>query len=1432
MTSSICDGDPLVEHLRGKCVQVMGRRPGGGFYVRDDIVVTCAHVVGQLELGASAPCRLWSSEGPGSLVNAALLAIDHDEDCALLRISFATSEPVRLATEASRVDDPLVGLGFPVKSGREEFDQFSAQFEGSTQYASTLSGRVGREEKFKSGQVEHGFSGGPLLNLRTASVIGVTIASRDTSSALGGWAVGVDVINRMLDAVGPGSLPAFAEWQKVKRLQASVSRADGPGSRLAVPAQAIALTPHFVSRTEITAHVVAKLLTSPEKEERQPIVALYGPGGAGKSTISAAIASMPEILARFPDGVLWSELGTNPALYERVSDWLASVVSGDLPELTIDGCSALLRTTLQHKAMLLVVDNVWEAAHMLPFLVGGPKCRVLITTRRAPVCDAVGSTIVSVEEFTPEQAITLIDRRADVGLEREKVLATAKRLGHMPIAIELLAAMLSRGIPINEIDRQLTYHIAGWTAHASDSRQMLDACFLISLLFMKRRDEVAYSKFILLGLTPAGAALRARNCATIWSVTTEEAESILWRLNNDALIRRNGSEYSIHDLIHGLIRQLLVEPEPRGLGLNLAQQHTELIARYLELAPDRRLDLLPADGYIHRYLVWHATQANDPDFLRDIIGTREPGGAFAWYTARGRLGEQAAFFDDLKVCQNFFSDRSHVSVGSQWLCALIGSSLRSAYSKISPQLLIALAVDDTWSIATTEIFVNSIEDSQTWSRLSVALGSAIAIREKDSKGDEISKSIRKRVMKALAERIHADADSISPEVKGAYVGLMEGDSRISVFKDFFIRISLDHLLERFVAALPADLRSFALKYWWSRVEDGGAVPRIEALSRILALANDEERTSYGEKLVQIISARTDPNNNVSSMKLGPFDSLFKRKLNEKRDGSTSDGSDDGKIFASILDAATACLVSCADEELSSLILVMEKSNRSEEALGRFRESAEREVTRRRLADITPDLPKAIRFALGRKDVERAMTLVGALKTDRFAALGRVIERLASAGPERVCLAWHKTWETLGHPDRIESARILNNVFPESAGVRAYLASLSPNRERFAEPITSILLRLTGDELNCAGILCAAVGLGPLTNMTLLRALKIGDAERQAAAVLALIPYLPRSYNETLLDPWKDSGAFGASIAAYIEIMEVMGRAAQADSLSELIESVTRKDSEWWVVEALTTTLRRLTKIHEFRAILEASTHIGATDLKARLIGRVSRRAADFGFGDFAVNALQQIPSAALRRDEQVEFAQSVASVGNIALARTAAAAIDLPADRSRAFANIAIEMAAQGRFELAKSIAQDDIVDEGFRTYVVGLIGTEVVGGPGQGQAHIEGRSEMRRFNEPTRSELSRAITKARQWAGPSGCLDRIDVALLTGNHDDLHQATSALWVDQPVGEHHLLSRLAAVTRPTLLGRLADMAAFVGAAGGDEVVATIIAVREVGQGWN
>ena len=200
---------------------------------------------------------------------------------------------------------------------------------------------------------------------------------------------------------------------------------------LKVPFQVPPLPAHFVPRPVVSRDLKARLLADGPTAGSLVVSAVHGLGGVGKSTLAADLAHDSEVKERFPDGVLWATLGQQPDLLPLLSGWVQALGDYDFKPLGTEAATSHLRTLLHDKAALLVVDDAWDPAQVPPFLVGGPRCRVVITTRDATIAKAVGATLYDLDVMSPEQALALLAgclRRGFEGTERDQALLWLKRL--------------------------------------------------------------------------------------------------------------------------------------------------------------------------------------------------------------------------------------------------------------------------------------------------------------------------------------------------------------------------------------------------------------------------------------------------------------------------------------------------------------------------------------------------------------------------------------------------------------------------------------------------------------------------------------------------------------------------------------------------------------------------------------------------------------------------------------------------------------------------------------------------------------------------------------------------------------------------------------------------------------------------------------------
>ncbi len=205
--------EAVITSLRGVCPRISGHGSGCAFPVAPGHLLTCAHVVGPaLSPGEAVDIHPWRGESR----QGTLAAVDQEQDLALIVDMGAA--PVAPLSGDLALGDRLVGIGYPKREQGFELDQFSVEYEGVAE--------LGDNQdllKLKAGQVQHGFSGGPLVNLRTGAIAGLTRHSRNTGLDLGGWGVPVSAIVRFCAKAGLelslAESPPASPAEILKRLQ-------------------------------------------------------------------------------------------------------------------------------------------------------------------------------------------------------------------------------------------------------------------------------------------------------------------------------------------------------------------------------------------------------------------------------------------------------------------------------------------------------------------------------------------------------------------------------------------------------------------------------------------------------------------------------------------------------------------------------------------------------------------------------------------------------------------------------------------------------------------------------------------------------------------------------------------------------------------------------------------------------------------------------------------------------------------------------------------------------------------------------------------------------------------------------------------------------------------------------------------------------------
>jgi hypothetical protein len=135
----------------------------------------------------------------------------------------------------------------------------------------------------------------------------------------------------------------------------------------------------MVERPELGGQVWAAL-AAPTRAMVGLTTGLHGAGGFGKTRLATWLCHQPEIKRRFPGGLLWVTVGQEvhgADLAERIND-LAVALGGQRPAISDpDVAGAELGRLLElREPVLLVIDDVWDAAQLRPFRFGAPLHQV------------------------------------------------------------------------------------------------------------------------------------------------------------------------------------------------------------------------------------------------------------------------------------------------------------------------------------------------------------------------------------------------------------------------------------------------------------------------------------------------------------------------------------------------------------------------------------------------------------------------------------------------------------------------------------------------------------------------------------------------------------------------------------------------------------------------------------------------------------------------------------------------------------------------------------------------------------------------------------------------------------------------------------------------------------------------------------------------
>lgn len=342
------------------------------------------------------------------------------------------------------------------------------------------------------------------------------------------------------------------------------------------PAQLPAAVNDFTGRKELTVRLRTLLSAQSSalsSEGGVPVVAISGIGGVGKTTLAVHVAHLLDDV--FPDGQLYADLrgytDETTAPESALGGFLRAL--GIPPDVIPDRPaerSALYRSILAERRILVLLDNARDAEQVSPLLPGSPGCAAIVTSR-VKLADLPSAKLIDLDVMEPGESLSLFAAVAGperVAAEHGAAMDVVAACGFLPLAVRIVAARLAA---------RPSWTVASLMSRLADEQRRLDE-MRVGNLAVEATFALGYGQltsaqaraFRLLSL-PNGPGISAGAAAAVLSTSAFEAEEVLESLVDASLLEAPApGRYRFHDLLKLFARRELEKterPEARAEAL-------------------------------------------------------------------------------------------------------------------------------------------------------------------------------------------------------------------------------------------------------------------------------------------------------------------------------------------------------------------------------------------------------------------------------------------------------------------------------------------------------------------------------------------------------------------------------------------------------------------------------------------------------------------------------------------------------------------------------------------------------------------------------------------------------------------------------------------------------------------------------------------------
>ncbi|MFC4530092.1 ATP-binding protein [Sphaerisporangium dianthi] len=372
-----------------------------------------------------------------------------------------------------------------------------------------------------------------------------------------------------------------------------------PKQALPLPRQLPLPVGGFVNRVDSLAILDHSLTT---ESGTSAVSTVTGAPGVGKTALVVHWAH--RVRGRFPDGDLYIDLGgfgpgAPLSAAQALDGFLRALnVPKESIPVTLAERSALFRSLVDGKRMLVVLDNADNTATVRPLLPGAPGCFVVITSRSSlsGLVTREGAARVTLRLLSPAEAVTLLGQvigTARVASEPEAAAHIAALCGYLPLVLRVVAGRVvdRPGLALADLVAELEgeqHRLDFLTSGDEDELSDVRAAFSWSYHALSPESQEA---FRLIGVHPGQEFSTEAAMAMFDSIDQRATRRLLDTLSSTHLLQEVSSgRYRLHDLLRTYAQERLrEETSPRDRTLAVRR----LLSWYLLTADAGRRVILP-----------------------------------------------------------------------------------------------------------------------------------------------------------------------------------------------------------------------------------------------------------------------------------------------------------------------------------------------------------------------------------------------------------------------------------------------------------------------------------------------------------------------------------------------------------------------------------------------------------------------------------------------------------------------------------------------------------------------------------------------------------------------------------------------------------------------------------------------------------------------